>query len=132
MGKKSNKKREDGRIAVQVYLGRDEGGKRKYKTVYGRTQKEADAKAQELKLALNKGIDIAPELITYVDWADRWIAIKEPEVSRARAVVYQCRGILRTNSLCTFWGRTPATGSSWRKSHSTRTSTRACLKNSEG
>lgn len=90
MGKKSNKKREDGRIAVQVYLGRDEGGKRKYKTVYGRTQKEADAKAQELKLALNKGIDIAPELITFGDWADRWIAIKEPEVSRARAVVYQC------------------------------------------
>ena len=59
MGKKSNKKREDGRIAVQVYLGRDEGGKRKYKTVYGRTQKEADAKAQELKLALNKGIDLS-------------------------------------------------------------------------
>ena len=78
MRKKSNKKREDGRIAVQVYLGRDEGGKRKYKTVYGRTQKEADAKAQELKLALNKGIDIAPELITFGDWAIAGLPLRSP------------------------------------------------------
>ena len=44
MPKKRNTKRADGRIAVQVYVGRDENGKRKYKTVYGSTQKEADEK----------------------------------------------------------------------------------------
>ena len=48
MPKKSNQKRADGRIAVQVYLGVVDG-KRKYKTVYGRTQKEADEKADELR-----------------------------------------------------------------------------------
>lgn len=41
MPKKSNAKRKDGRIAVQIYLGIVDG-KRKYKTVYGATQKEAD------------------------------------------------------------------------------------------
>ena len=34
MAKKRNTKRADGRIAVQVYLGRDENNKRLYKTVY--------------------------------------------------------------------------------------------------
>lgn len=45
MPKKKNVTRQDGRIAVQVYLGRDESNKRKYKMVYGYTQKEADEKA---------------------------------------------------------------------------------------
>ena len=41
MPRKQNKRRADGRIAVQVYLGMVDG-KRKYKTVYGNTQKEAE------------------------------------------------------------------------------------------
>lgn len=48
MAKKLNKKRADGRIAVQVYLGTVDG-KRKYKTDYGITQKEANNKADELR-----------------------------------------------------------------------------------
>ena len=43
MPKKSNKKRADGRYAVQVYLGMVDG-KRKYKTVYGSIQKEPTIK----------------------------------------------------------------------------------------
>lgn len=43
MARKKNAVRADGRIAVQVYIGRVDG-KRKYKTVYGTTQKEADKK----------------------------------------------------------------------------------------
>lgn len=89
MARKSNVKRKDGRFAVQVYLGRDDGNKRKYKTVYGRTQKEANEKAQEIKIALQKGIDVTNEYITFGDWADSWIRIKEPEVSHARAIVYK-------------------------------------------
>lgn len=90
MAKKSNKRRNDNRIAVQVYLGLDpDTHKRKYKTVYGGNQKEADAKAEEIKLALRKGINISPELVTFSDWADRWIRIKKPEIAAARAVVYQ-------------------------------------------
>lgn len=41
-----NKKRTDGRYSRQVYLGRDETGKRKYKTFYADT----DRAAQKLSL----------------------------------------------------------------------------------
>ena len=44
MPKRRNTKRADGRIAVQVYVGRDENGKRKYKTVYGSTQRRLTKK----------------------------------------------------------------------------------------
>jgi hypothetical protein len=91
MPKKSNKRRNDGRIAVQIYLGRDpETNKRKYKTVYGQTQKEAKAEADIIRLALKKGIDVSPELVTFSDWADRWLSIKKPSVTAARTVTYEC------------------------------------------
>ena len=60
MAKKSNSKRADGRIAVQVYIGMVDG-KRKYKTVYGRTQKEADNKAKDLKAQRLKGLDLTQD-----------------------------------------------------------------------
>ncbi len=40
MAKNKNTIRKDGRIASQVYIGM-ENGKRKYKTVYGKTQKRS-------------------------------------------------------------------------------------------
>lgn len=90
MSKKSNTRRADNRISVQVYLGRDpETKKRKYKTVYGRTQVEADEKAQEIKLALKRGIDVTPELVTFSQWADKWIKIKKAEISVRRGIVYE-------------------------------------------
>jgi len=89
MPRKSNKKRDDGRIAVQVYIGRSPEGKRKYKTVYGKTQKEADAKADELKLLLRKGIDITSNNDTFSTWSERWLNIKETEVSHGQAVSYK-------------------------------------------
>lgn len=49
MRKKKNAIRADGRIAVQVYIGRGDDGKRKYKTAYGRTQAEAEASAAALR-----------------------------------------------------------------------------------
>ena len=75
MPKKSNKKRADGRIAVQVYLGTVEG-KRKYKTVYGATQKEADEKADELRVKLNKGIDLTKSKDSFELWASYWMSTK--------------------------------------------------------
>ena len=90
MAKKKNAVRDDGRIAVQVYIGRDENGKRKYKTVYGTTQGEADEKAMKLKLAMNKGLNIASERDTFKDWSDIWISIKETEVGKSQANVYRC------------------------------------------
>ena len=91
MSKKNNARRADNRIKVQVYLGCDpKTKKRKYKYVYGLTQKEADAKAEEIRLALKRGIDVTPELLIFSQWADRWISIKKPEISAARGVVYDC------------------------------------------
>lgn len=81
MAKKKNAVRKDGRIPVQVYLGRDENNTRKYKTVYGKTQKEADEKALQVKLSLRKGLDVTSEYDAFGEWADRWLKLKKAEVS---------------------------------------------------
>lgn len=80
MPKKSNTKRADGRIAVQVFVGTVDG-KRKYKTVYGKTQKEAEAKAAELKVLLKKGIDITATGDTLSTWIKYWLSSKKNKFS---------------------------------------------------
>ena len=90
MAKRKNAIRDDGLIAVQIYLGRDaESGKRRYRTVYGKTQKEADDKALQIKLSMKKGIDISAERDTFSTWADMWLKVKAGEVSAGRLVVYE-------------------------------------------
>lgn len=74
-------KRADNRYAVQVYLGKDENGKRKYKTVYGKTQREANEKAEELKTQLGKGLDIASKTKTYRDWAKLFMSSQKIKLS---------------------------------------------------
>ena len=83
MAKKRNTKRDDGRYAVQVYIGIVDG-KRKYKTAYGKTQKEAEAKATELRVALRKGIDISASNDLFKTWVEYWLASKRYEVSDDR------------------------------------------------
>lgn len=78
MPKKRNARRADGRIPVQVYLGKTDGIRR-YKTVYGRTQREAEEKALQVKLALKKGIDVTAERDTFGQWADRFQAAKRAD-----------------------------------------------------
>lgn len=81
MPKKSNKTRADGRIAVQVYLGKGEDGKRKVKTVYGKTQKEANQKADELRASLGKGLDISKERDTFENWAELFLAAQKKKLT---------------------------------------------------
>lgn len=69
-------KRADGRYLCNVYIGRDSNGKPKYKSVYGTTQKEALHKAEELKAALGKGIDVNAQRDTFKLWRERWLASK--------------------------------------------------------
>ena len=88
MPRKQNKRRSDGRIAVQVYLGTVDG-KRKYKTVYGNTQKEADEAALQIKLAMRKGIDVTAERDTFGDWARRWMKYKEADISFSQRQSYE-------------------------------------------
>jgi len=89
MARKKNKIREDGRIAIQIYLGLDENGKRKYKTVYGRTQADADKKAAQVKLSMSKGIDVTADKDTFEFWAMQWLESKKREVSNGQYVNYK-------------------------------------------
>ncbi|HCA28865.1 MAG TPA: site-specific integrase [Ruminococcaceae bacterium] len=84
MPKKRNAKRKDGRIPVQVYLGRVDG-KRKYKTVYGQTQKEANEKARQVKIEIDHGVDVTAEQDTFSMWADSFLKKKKAsEVSESQ------------------------------------------------
>lgn len=72
------KKRADGRFSSQIYLGVVDG-KRKYKTVYGTTQKEVKQKVAELKIKMGKGVDISAADETFEVWADRFLLSKQAE-----------------------------------------------------
>lgn len=90
MPKKQNKRRKDGRIAVQISLGVDRTtGKRKSKMVYGKTQKEADDKAIEFRLLRKKGLDVLARQELFCVWAERWIKLKSIDISKSQAKVYR-------------------------------------------
>ena len=90
MAKKMNTKREDGRYRVKVYIGIKDD-KKSYKYVYGRTQKEADQKAEELKVSLRKGANISAANDSFKIWAERWLMLKKGEVSADRHSSLQAR-----------------------------------------
>lgn len=84
------KQRSDGRVQAKVYVG-EVDGKKKYKYVYGKTNKEVNQKVAELKVALGKGVDLTQPM-TLSFWIDRWLARTEQkltgnwyEVCRSRA-----------------------------------------------
>lgn len=74
-------KRNDGRYAKQVYLGKDENGKRITKTVYGKTQREANEKAAELRTKLGKGLDVSSKNKTFKDWAKLFLSTQKETLS---------------------------------------------------
>ena len=78
MAKKMNTKRDDGRYMVKVYIGMKDG-KKQYKFVYGKTQKEADIKAEELRVSLRKGVDISASNDSFKTWAENWLLSKKHE-----------------------------------------------------
>lgn len=81
MAKKS--KRADGRYSIQIYLGKDETGKRIVKTVYGTTQKEAAQKAEEIKAKLGKGLDINSKDKTFKDWVFLFLTSQREMISES-------------------------------------------------
>lgn len=80
MQKRSNARTADGKIRVRVYLGLKEG-KKQFKNVYGKTQKEAEQKADEIRSKLKKGIDLTSTGDSFADWAENWLVMKKAEVS---------------------------------------------------
>ena len=84
MAKKTNNQRADGRYMVKVYIGMKADGKKQYKYVYGKTQKEANIKAEELKVSLRKGMDISSSNDSFKTWANYWLTSKKHEVTEER------------------------------------------------
>ncbi len=77
MGKAT--KRADGRYMVNVYIGRDDSGKTKYKAFYASTKKEAERLAAEYKAALNRGLDPHAGAKTVKDLLDNLLTIKKAQ-----------------------------------------------------
>ena len=78
MAKKTNNQRAVGRYMVKVYIGSNDG-KKQFKFVYGKTQKEADRKAEELKVSMRKGVDISASSDDFKTWAENWLMSKRYE-----------------------------------------------------
>ena len=95
-----NTQQPDGRYRVRVYLGIKDG-KKQYKSVYGRTQKEADRKAEELKVSLRKGIDISASNDSFKTWTEYWLTSKRYEVSPERYTTLQSRSAIWIDALKT-------------------------------
>ena len=98
MAKKMNSKRDDGRYMVKVYIGVKDG-KKAFKYVYGKTQKEADRKAEELKVSLRKGIDVSSSNDSFKVWAEYWLTSKRYEVSADRYTTLQSRASVWIDAL---------------------------------
>lgn len=98
MAKKMNTPQADGRYRVRVYVGLKDG-KKTYKSVYGKTQKEADIKAEELRVSMRKGIDISASNDTFKVWAEYWLTSKRYEVSSDRYSTLQSRSAVWIDAL---------------------------------
>ena len=76
------KKRADGRYQISVVVGIGERGKPKRKFVYGRTIREVEEKAAELRQQAAKGI-ILDKNITLEELAHLWLSLeKQPELKK--------------------------------------------------
>jgi integrase len=75
-------------VRKRVYLGKDCGGKLIYKNVTGKTDEEAAEKALQIKIARRKGIDVTADRDTFKKWADRWLVLKQGDVSSGRYDIY--------------------------------------------
>lgn len=71
------KKRADGRYSHQIHLGKDANGKRKYKTVYADTDREAQRLAEEYRVAIGKGLDPEQAKATLGQLYENLIAVKK-------------------------------------------------------
>ena len=93
------KKRADGRYVASIYLGRDENGKKRYKSVYARTLPELAQKEAKIRVELGKGLDGIPEHSRFELWANDFLRIKD-------AAQITDRQKDRYHTSVDFWSRT--------------------------
>jgi integrase len=75
-----DKKKKENRYRSRIYLGTDPDGKRRYKYVYGRTQKEVREKEAQVRAQLLKGVNVA-DAHTFGYYRMAWLARKQADVS---------------------------------------------------
>ncbi len=73
------KKRADGRYAAQIYLGRDETGRKRYKCVYAKSPAALKEKEAAVRLQLGRGVDVLSQRDSFDTWAEDWLRLKERE-----------------------------------------------------
>ena len=64
------KKRADGRYCSQIYIGRDEQGRKQYKTVYAKSPALLKEKETEVRRLLGVGLDVLSQRDSFRQWAD--------------------------------------------------------------
>ncbi|WP_317853780.1 tyrosine-type recombinase/integrase [Chakrabartyella piscis] len=80
-GEGSISKRPNGTWYARITLGRDENGKQKRKSFYGKTRKEVQEQMTEALNDVNKGAYIEPSNVTLNEWLDFWLEeYKRPNV----------------------------------------------------
>lgn len=75
-----NKTRPDGRVQKRIYLGTADG-KKIYRSVFGRTDAEAERKAREIRRRLDAGERIQAGDIAFRMWAERLLTLKREDLS---------------------------------------------------
>ena len=70
-GEGTLRERPDGRWEITIMVGYRDNGKRKYKSFYGKTQKEVRAKAKEYQLKKEAGLAVDVQYL-FPEWAELW------------------------------------------------------------
>ncbi len=83
------KKRADGRYCKQVLVGYHSDGRRKMKTIYGKTIKEVEKKERELRENVQIGINVLQENITVEEWGKQWLIVYKAKVSKGTYEMYE-------------------------------------------
>lgn len=84
------KKRKDGRYMTQIYLGRGDDGKKKFKTLYASSLSELKDKETEVRHQLGKGLDLIASRDSFGQWADDWMNLRTvSNISERQKANYQ-------------------------------------------
>ncbi len=78
-------RRDDGLWTGAVSLGYDERGKRKRRTVYGKTRREVAEKLTRILRDHQQGIPVAPERLSVAQFLERWLTASVTPSVKAKA-----------------------------------------------
>lgn len=82
------KKRADGRYLIQLHIGWDENGKKKFKYIYGDTIAEVETKAAEARSERENGVLIDESDLTVKEWGERWMSIYKTDQRESTRKMY--------------------------------------------